>query len=163
MTWPFKLDKVTGSSQCFQFSSNLTAYIIWLSTYWVHLFLLKWNFLNLIQIWLDSEHNPSDHHQPQPCIAQTIGIHLNTAGCNKVPLRDIPIEACNVTGHNYYPQRAQRAGGIVRDWQIFGHGSDFPTWSEVGTKSRAKVPNFGGNFEPSYLWTGKSFWQNSKA
>ena len=57
----------------------------------------------------------------------------------------------------YYPQRAQRAGGIVRDWQIFGHGSDFPTWSEVGTKSRAKVPNFGGNFEPSYLRTGKSF------
>ena len=57
----------------------------------------------------------------------------------------------------YYPQRAQRAGGIVRDWQIFGHGSDFPTWSEVGTKSRAKVPNFEGNFEPSYLWTGKSF------
>ena len=44
----------------------------------------------------------------------------------------------------YYPQRAQRAGGIVRDWQIFGYGSDFPTWSEVGTKSRAKVPNFGG-------------------
>ena len=57
----------------------------------------------------------------------------------------------------YYPQRAQRAGGIVRDWQIFGYGSDFPTWSEVGTKSKAKVPNFGGNFEPSYLWTGKSF------
>ena len=51
---------------------------------------------------------------------------------------------------------------IVRDWQIFGHGSDFPTWSEVGTKSRAKVPNFKGNFEPSYLWTGKSFCQNSK-
>ena len=44
----------------------------------------------------------------------------------------------------YYPKRAQRAGGIVRDWQIFGYGSDFPTWSEVGTKSRAKVPNFGG-------------------
>ena len=57
----------------------------------------------------------------------------------------------------YYPQRAQRAGGIVRYWQIFGYGSDFPTWSEVGTKSRAKVPNFEGNFEPSYLWTGKSF------
>ena len=49
------------------------------------------------------------------------------------------------------------AGGIVSDWQIFGHGSDFPTWSEVGTKSRAKPPNFEGNFEPSYLWTGKSF------
>ena len=46
---------------------------------------------------------------------------------------------------------------IVRDWQIFGYGSDFPTWSEVGTKSRAKVPNFGGNFESSYLRTGKSF------
>ena len=58
---------------------------------------------------------------------------------------------------DYYPQRAQRAWGIVRDWQIFGYGSDFPTWSEVGTKSKAKVPNFGGNFEPSYLWTRKSF------
>ena len=46
---------------------------------------------------------------------------------------------------------------IVRDWQIFGHGSDFSTWSEVGTKSKAKVPNFKGNFEPSYLRTGKSF------
>jgi len=44
----------------------------------------------------------------------------------------------------YYPQRAQRAGGIVRVWQIFGHGYDFPTWSELGTKSRVKVPNFGG-------------------
>ena len=63
----------------------------------------------------------------------------------------------------YYPQRAQRAGGIVKDWQIFGYGSDFPTWLKVGTKSKAKVPNFGGNFEPSYLQTGKSFWQNSKA
>ena len=52
---------------------------------------------------------------------------------------------------------SELAGSIVRDWQIFGHGSDFPTWSEVGTKSRAKVPNFRGNFEPSYLWTGKSF------
>ena len=27
----------------------------------------------------------------------------------------------------------------------------------VITKSKAKVPNFKGNFEPSYLWTGKSF------
>ena len=41
--------------------------------------------------------------------------------------------------------------GIVRDWQIFGHGSDFPTWSEVGTNYEAKPPNFEGNFEPSYL------------
>ena len=30
-------------------------------------------------------------------------------------------------------------------------------WSEVGTKSKAKVPNFGGNFKPSYLRTGKRF------
>ena len=45
---------------------------------------------------------------------------------------------------SYYPQRAQRAGGIVRVWQIFGHGYDFPTWSELGTKSKVKVPNFGG-------------------
>ena len=42
------------------------------------------------------------------------------------------------------PQRAQRARGIVRDWQIFGHCSDFSTWSELGTKSRVKVPNFEG-------------------
>ena len=42
------------------------------------------------------------------------------------------------------PQRAQRAGGIVRVWQIFGHGYDFPTWSELGTKSRVKVTYFGG-------------------
>ena len=35
---------------------------------------------------------------------------------------------------------------IVRDWQIFGHGSDFPTWSEVGTNCEAKVPNFGGKY-----------------
>ena len=45
---------------------------------------------------------------------------------------------------NYYPQRAQRAGGIVRVWQIFGHGYDFPTWSELGTKSKVKVTYFGG-------------------
>ena len=44
----------------------------------------------------------------------------------------------------YYPQRAQRAVGIVRVWQIFGHGYDFTTWSEIGTKSKVKVPNFGG-------------------
>ena len=44
----------------------------------------------------------------------------------------------------YYPQRAQRAGGIVRVWQIFGHGYDFPTWSELGTKSKVKVTYFGG-------------------
>ena len=44
----------------------------------------------------------------------------------------------------YYPQRAQRAGGIVRVWQIFGHGYDFTTWSELGTKSRVKVTYFGG-------------------
>ena len=29
-----------------------------------------------------------------------------------------------------------------KDWQNFGHGSDFPTWSEVGTNCRAKVPKF---------------------
>ena len=57
----------------------------------------------------------------------------------------------------YYPQLAALAGGIVRDWQSFGHVSDFPIWSEVGTKCEAKPPNFGGNFEPSYLPTGKSF------
>ena len=44
----------------------------------------------------------------------------------------------------YYPQRAQRAGGIVRVWQIFGHGYDFPTWSELGTKSKVKVTYFNG-------------------
>ena len=27
---------------------------------------------------------------------------------------------------------------------IIGHGSDFPTWSEVGANCEAKVPNFGG-------------------
>ena len=46
--------------------------------------------------------------------------------------------------HCYYPQRAQRAGGIVRVWQIFGHGYDFTTWSELGTKSRVKVTYFNG-------------------
>ena len=50
------------------------------------------------------------------------------------------------------PQQAQRARGIVRDWQIFGHGSDFSTWSELGTNSKVKSPNFWGNFEPSYLF-----------
>ena len=49
-----------------------------------------------------------------------------------------------IIDENYYPQRAQRAGGIVRVWQIFGHGYDFPTWSELGTKSRVKVTYFGG-------------------
>ena len=44
----------------------------------------------------------------------------------------------------YYPQQAQQAGGIVRVWQIFGHGYDFPTWSELGTKSKVKVTYFGG-------------------
>ena len=44
----------------------------------------------------------------------------------------------------YYPQRAQRAGGIVRVLQIFGHGYDFPTWSELGTKSKVKVTYFEG-------------------
>ena len=44
----------------------------------------------------------------------------------------------------YYPQQAQRAGGIVRVWQIFGHGYDFTTWSELGTKSRVKVTYFNG-------------------
>ena len=34
--------------------------------------------------------------------------------------------------------------GIVRVWQIFGHGYDFPTWSELGTKSKVKVTYFGG-------------------
>ena len=33
---------------------------------------------------------------------------------------------------------------LVRVWQIFGHGYDFPTWSELGTKSKVKVPNFEG-------------------
>ena len=45
---------------------------------------------------------------------------------------------------NYSPQRAQRAGGIVRVLQIFGHVYDFPTWSELGTNYEAKLPNFGG-------------------
>ena len=45
---------------------------------------------------------------------------------------------------SYYPQRAQRAGGIVRVWQIFGHGYDSPTWSELGTKSKVKVTYFEG-------------------
>ena len=49
------------------------------------------------------------------------------------------------------------SSGVIRDWQIFGHGSDFPTWSEAGTKSEVKSLNFDANFEPSYLWTGKSF------
>ena len=48
------------------------------------------------------------------------------------------------TENFYYPQRAQRAGGIVRVWQIFGHGYDFTTWSELGTKSRVKVTYFNG-------------------
>ena len=39
---------------------------------------------------------------------------------------------------------AALAGGIVRVWQIFGHGYDFPTWSELGTKSKVKVTYFGG-------------------
>ena len=34
--------------------------------------------------------------------------------------------------------------GIVRVGQIFGHGYDFPTWSELGTKSKVKPPNFNG-------------------
>ena len=37
---------------------------------------------------------------------------------------------------------------IVRNWQIFGHGSDFHTWSEQGT---AKMPNFIANCEPSHI------------
>ena len=49
------------------------------------------------------------------------------------------------------------SSGVIRDWQIFGHGSDFPTWSEAGTKSEVKSLNFDANFEPSYLRTGKSF------
>ena len=57
------------------------------------------------------------------------------------------MKICNgtVPSSLYYPQRAQRAGG-VRDWQNFGHVSDFPNWSELGTE--AEPPNFGVK-----LWT----------
>ena len=44
--------------------------------------------------------------------------------------------------------------GIVRVLQIFGHGYDFPTWSELGTKSKVKPPNFNGK---KYLEEFKKF------
>ena len=67
---------------------------------------------------------------------------------------DIKIETFRVHLEMTWIQAAL-AGGIVREWQIFGHSSNFSTWSELGTKSKAKLPNFIANFEPSYLWTGK--------
>ena len=59
---------------------------------------------------------------------------------------DIKIETSRVHLEMTWIQAAL-AGGIVRDWQIFGHSSNFSTWSELGTKSKAKVPIFIANFD----------------
>ena len=83
--------------------------------------------------------------------------HTNPKTIAQTKLSIVGSSLFDLRGHKW----AQQAGGTVKDWQILGHSSNFSTWSELATKSEAKVPNFIANFEPSYLWTGKSFWQNS--
>ena len=58
---------------------------------------------------------------------------------------------------NYYPQRAQRAGGISKGLVISWSWLPLTTLVIGYTKSKAKVQHFGGNFGPQYLWTGDSF------
>ena len=82
--------------------------------------------------------------------------HTNPKTIAQTKLSIVGSSLFDLRGHKW----AQQAGGTVKDWQILGHSSNFSTWSELATKSEAKVPNFIANFEPSYLWTGKSFWQN---
>ena len=45
---------------------------------------------------------------------------------------------------------------ILRDWQIFGHGSDFPTWSE-GQIVRQKCQIFGETLNPHISGLERAF------
>ena len=58
---------------------------------------------------------------------------------------------------NYYPQRAQRAGGISKGLVISWLWLSLTTLVIARDKMWGKITKFYDNFEPPYLWTENSF------
>ena len=57
----------------------------------------------------------------------------------------------------YYPQRAQRAGGISKGLVISWSWLSLTTLVIARDKMWGKITKFYDNFEPPYLWTENSF------